>query len=41
MKNKEKENNLSLYEQLEFKNKQIKNLQNKLDSQDLIIQDYY
>ena len=36
------ENNLiSLQTQIDFKNKQIKNLQNKLDSQDIIIQDYY
>ena len=32
---------IDLQKQLEFKNKQIKNLQNKLDSQDLIINDYY
>ena len=30
-----------LKEELEQKNKQIKNLQNKLDSQDIIITDYY
>ena len=30
-----------LKEQLEQKNTQIKNLQNKLDSQDIIIEDYY
>ena len=30
-----------LKEQLEQKNAQIKNLQNKLDSQDIIIEDYY
>jgi hypothetical protein len=31
----------SIQQEIEFKNKQIKNLQNKLDSQDLIIKDYY
>ena len=30
-----------LRDELELKNKQIKNLQNKLDSQDIIITDYY
>ena len=34
-------NQESIQQQLEFKNKQIKNLQNKLDSQDLLIKDYY
>ena len=45
-KNEEIENDIDtniikLREELEQKNKQIKNLQNKLDSQDIIITDYY
>ena len=45
-KNEEKENDIDtsiikLREELEQKSKQIKNLQNKLDSQDIIITDYY
>ena len=44
--NEEKENDIDtniikLREELEQKSKQIKNLQNKLDSQDIIITDYY
>ena len=35
------ENDIQLKNQLELKDKQIKNLQIKLDSQDLIINDYY
>ena len=34
-------NQESIQEQIEFKNNQIKNLENKLDSQDLLIKDYY
>jgi len=36
-----KENIIEVKKELELKNKQIKTLQNKLDSQDLIINDYY
>ena len=42
--NEEIENNndlLFLRDEIEKKNSQIKNLQNKLDSQDIIINDYY
>ncbi len=42
--NKEKEEDTlinNLKEELEKKSNQIKNLQNKLDSQDIIIADYY